>query len=205
LEATRQFRRTEGEGRRTTIIATTADALAGTREICIQSGMDDYISKPIDIKKLAEILERYGGSPVADDESEPVVGEEPQESSGGAPVQISRLQVIARGDLGFERRIITLYLDECEKRMAGIDHALEGADVEGLRGEAHTLKGSSGNIGADRVSEWAGRLQKAAEDNDRDRWPEIYEALKAECESTNRWLEGYILNLESREEGHNDE
>jgi len=61
-EATRAIREGERHGaRRTPIIALTAHAMKGDREICIQSGMDDYLSKPIQIGDLREILDRWGG------------------------------------------------------------------------------------------------------------------------------------------------
>lgn len=59
FEATREIRKLEGESKHTTIIALTANALAGDREKCLQAGMDDYISKPIEAKKLEEILLKY--------------------------------------------------------------------------------------------------------------------------------------------------
>ncbi len=59
FEATRQIRKLEGESKHTTIIALTANALAGDREKCLQAGMDDYLSKPIEAKKLEEILCKY--------------------------------------------------------------------------------------------------------------------------------------------------
>ena len=46
-----------------TIVAITAYALVGDREKCLEAGMDDYISKPIQLKELAAILEKYSASP----------------------------------------------------------------------------------------------------------------------------------------------
>lgn len=58
-EATRQIREMEGEMCHTPIIAITANALTGDREKCLQSGMDDYISKPIRGETLEEILTQH--------------------------------------------------------------------------------------------------------------------------------------------------
>jgi CheY-like chemotaxis protein len=52
-------RREEGTSARTTIIAMTANALPEDRESCLQAGMDDYISKPINRSELVRVLERY--------------------------------------------------------------------------------------------------------------------------------------------------
>jgi signal transduction histidine kinase/ActR/RegA family two-component response regulator len=59
FEATRRIRAGEGEGARIPIIAMTANAMSGDREMCLREGMDDYISKPISIANLAEVLERW--------------------------------------------------------------------------------------------------------------------------------------------------
>ena len=56
FEATRAIRQIEGAERPATIIALTANALAGEREHCLDAGMDDYLSKPISLKSLGEKL-----------------------------------------------------------------------------------------------------------------------------------------------------
>jgi CheY-like chemotaxis protein len=58
-EATKQIRQSEGAAKHTTIIALTANALSGDREKCIQAGMDDYISKPIEASKLEQVLRKH--------------------------------------------------------------------------------------------------------------------------------------------------
>jgi len=62
FEATRRIREEEqAQGTRTPIVALTADALAGDRERCIESGMDDYMTKPVSGAVLAAAVERWTG------------------------------------------------------------------------------------------------------------------------------------------------
>jgi CheY-like chemotaxis protein len=58
LEASRRIR---ANGQRVPIVALTADAMVGTLERCLAAGMDDYLTKPIDSKRLEEVLERFVG------------------------------------------------------------------------------------------------------------------------------------------------
>ena len=59
LEATRQIRKQElGKGIRSPIVAMTANVLDGDRELCLEAGMDDYVSKPINQRVLANVIER---------------------------------------------------------------------------------------------------------------------------------------------------
>ncbi len=57
-EAAVEIRRREGQERRHTIIALTAEAIAGTREQCLESGMDDFIAKPVSLKDLIAVIEK---------------------------------------------------------------------------------------------------------------------------------------------------
>lgn len=70
FEATREIRRLESEaddGRHVPILAMTANAMEGDRERCLDSGMDDYLSKPIDVPKMLAMVARYLGAQEAED------------------------------------------------------------------------------------------------------------------------------------------
>ena len=59
FESTRTIRERERQGRRTPIIALTADALPSDREKCLAAGMDDYLSKPINESDLVQAVRRW--------------------------------------------------------------------------------------------------------------------------------------------------
>jgi CheY-like chemotaxis protein len=61
LEATRLIRRRPG--RQPVIIALTANAMRGDKEDCLEAGMDDYISKPVRLDELMELLEKWAAGP----------------------------------------------------------------------------------------------------------------------------------------------
>jgi signal transduction histidine kinase/CheY-like chemotaxis protein len=57
--ASRQIRRSETAGRRVAIVAMTAEAMAGSREVCLAAGMDDYITKPVELEEIFEALRKW--------------------------------------------------------------------------------------------------------------------------------------------------
>jgi CheY-like chemotaxis protein len=56
FETTREIRKLEGAGARIPIIALTANAMSGDRELCVEAGMDDYLAKPVDLQQLDAAL-----------------------------------------------------------------------------------------------------------------------------------------------------
>jgi two-component system sensor histidine kinase/response regulator len=67
--ACREIRSREGRGRRVTIVAMTADAMEGSRELCIEAGMDDYISKPVKRGEISAALRKWLAPGAAQNES----------------------------------------------------------------------------------------------------------------------------------------
>jgi CheY-like chemotaxis protein len=66
FEATAQIRQRENPNKRIPIIALTANAMKGDSERCFEAGMDDYLTKPIDLAGLAEALQRWTAMPAGD-------------------------------------------------------------------------------------------------------------------------------------------
>jgi len=71
FEATRRIRALDGSGRQVTVVAMTANAMKGDREMCLSAGMNDYVAKPVVIETLGRVLQHWlpadrdGGSAAA--------------------------------------------------------------------------------------------------------------------------------------------
>ncbi len=192
-EATRKIRRLEGEKKHTPIVAMTANALKGDRKKCIDAGMDDYISKPVDNYVLLDILVKYldnlGPSTenITEQAIRPVIIE--QEDL----VKIERLQKIANGDLAFERDLIDSFILESEKYIQTIEVLIKDKNAEKIMKEAHTLKGFSSNMGAGRMCDAASQLEKIGDSGELDEASEVFIRLKNEFEQAKNYFNDYLL------------
>jgi len=157
-DATRAIRRREGRGPRTPIIAMTASAMRGDRELCLAAGMDDYLSKPLRVDQLERALDTWvrdgaGGADGADG----VAGPEPLDGTLG------RLrEAIGGGDVLAE--IVELWCTDSDRRVGECAAALGAGDAPALRAVAHTLKGSAANVGAAEVVKLAETIERHAAD-----------------------------------------
>jgi PAS domain S-box-containing protein len=146
LEATRRIYQRWSLGNRPHIIAMTANAMQGDREICLAAGMDDYISKPIQVRALQAALERWGQRdpvppmPAASPETHPA-------TIDWAVVEgLRALQ--EEGEPDFVQEMIDLYLANTPSLIAAMHQALAQDQPEALKDAAHTLKGNSSSLGA---------------------------------------------------------
>ncbi len=166
-EATQRIREAEGRDRlrtqsriRIPIIALTAYAMKGDYDMCLAAGMDDYLSKPFKGNQLAEVLERWlPRNPAGTVREVDVNGpERPCEStlalnsSRAAPVDLKALdnirQIQKEGAEDVLAKVIHLYLDSSSKYLEQMREAVCASDAAAMSRAAHTLKSSSGNLGA---------------------------------------------------------
>jgi CheY-like chemotaxis protein/anti-sigma regulatory factor (Ser/Thr protein kinase) len=158
--ATAEIRRREREqgvaARRTPIIAMTANALKGDAEKCLAAGMDDYVSKPVTVQRLEDVLARWS----------PQTGPGPPEQAvdAGTLAALRDLQGEGRHDILAE--VIAVYLRDTPLRLAALHEAVARADAGALRGAAHYLKGSSSQIGAVQMAQLCADLEEQARSAD---------------------------------------
>ncbi len=142
--ATAEIRRRENRGRRTPIVAMTANALEGDRDRCIAAGMDDYISKPVREAELESTLRRWlpeGDAPIN-------------------PAAMASLRELDDGSDGLLREVIELFLGETPPRLDTIIDAVRSGDTESLWRAAHALRSGAANLGATRVVRLCDMLEK---------------------------------------------
>jgi CheY-like chemotaxis protein len=217
FEATHAIRERERPtGRHMPIIAMTAHAMKGDRERCIEAGMDDYISKPIDSAKLLALVDRIGAEAAAarPEMRTPAVNA----SAGGAQVpaaptvapaamsSVSAAAVAAPpapapapavavadacdvdafiervgGDVDLAREMAVLFIPDAIRLVDAIREAVDAADPERLRQEAHALKGAAGNFGAARVVAAAFDLEKMGRGGDLSRSKDVFASLAVDA------------------------
>ncbi len=174
FEASREINRRWPGERHPRIVAMTANALQGDRELCVAAGMDDYVSKPIRIEELVGALERCRsrpevGAPATDagagnapPRPQPLPtgsptgsGEEPPHSAGPqsavAPAVIDRLtfdRLTATMGRAFVVELIDTFGEDARELVGTLRRALAETDVDAFRRAAHSLKSTSETVGA---------------------------------------------------------
>ena len=158
------------------IVALTANAVTGAKELLLSAGMDDFLSKPIDISELYRILstcipaEKQTTSPDTTDIDEDNNVESEQEfwdkikSVTGLVIDIGLDRV--SGNYGIYRNTLETSLNEIEKSIIRLNGYSLDADLEPYRIEVHGLKGSLSNIGATLLAQKARHLEHAANGRD---------------------------------------
>jgi signal transduction histidine kinase/DNA-binding response OmpR family regulator len=146
-------------GARVPIVALTANAMRGDREKCLQIGMDDHLAKPLKLRDLQAVIERWTarrGRPgsISEDRETHVMNE-------GMPVNRAHLLEMVDGDQGVVDEILQYFLQDTPRQIVALGEAITRGNIEEVHRLAHTLKGSSSNVGAEPLREKAWSLEHA--------------------------------------------
>ena len=205
LEATRTIRGLETGNTHIPIIAMTAHAMRGDREKCLEAGMDDYLSKPIQSHLLYAAVEsvpevpRDAATPAADTSDLQDIANAPDTSvaldppaAAGPETRAASTDLMlldwekAVTHFGGDETVISgladLFVAECPKLMASLRKAIDVGNAADLRLHAHTLKGSAGVFMARTTVDAAQRLEQMGRDGNLDGAEEAWSALATELD-----------------------
>ena len=152
IEATMSIRNYEiGKGRRIPIIALTAGALKGEKEKCLEAGMDDFLTKPLDNKRLRRILETYLHSRKEISNFKEITSEH----SGN--IHFDRMMVLE--SIGNSEVILEELLEAAQVQFAQdilrLRIAIEEQNLSNIKMLAHSIKGASLNMYFNKMAELA--------------------------------------------------
>ncbi len=181
-EATQCIRGIEASaGGHVPIIAMTANAMVGDREKCLACGMDEYVSKPLDIESLRDMMNQWivlKAIPVA----------KTQADGGNDVFDIRQLNNVTDNNPELQRQLVNMFILQTEQAL----HTLEGHCTDGENAPwveaAHMLKGSAGNIGATKLHALCAGAQRMQNASAKERTEALdginaaYTALLAELE-----------------------
>jgi PAS domain S-box-containing protein len=162
FEATRRIRQQEPTGRRVPIVAMTASALEGERERCLDAGMDDYLTKPIDAHELERVLREWVQVPVSlPERPEPPEAPEPRIAESGVldPDRVAMLDELRKDGVSFFERTAASFMGRVGSQLMAIREAVDRGSAMSLLTSAHQLKGSALNLGLPRVAATAQELE----------------------------------------------
>lgn len=152
FEASARIREVEDFSNQIKIIAVTADAMKGARERCIDAGMNDYISKPVDIEKLEAILSRWLPATQSNAPALVLPAAIATAERDTGVMDWARLSLFTDDDPAEEEALIALFTSYAEESLALLhENGTEGPN-DVWKKAAHKLKGSTANLGAGKLS-----------------------------------------------------
>ena len=182
FQATEEIRRLEqsqATTRHVPIIAMTAHAMQGDRERCLAAQMNDYLSKPVSLAQLAEVLERWA-RPIAAGQPSPSTADAVSEPPPVPPLQLARLHELSLGDGDFERELLDCLLADVDLGIDRLAAALAPLDPVQVANTLHGLVGACRTVGAEALGTLCRQREVESGQEDFAPGPAWLAAIKAE-------------------------
>ena len=160
-------------GRGLTVIAFTANAVSGAREMFLEEGFDEFVSKPVEHSELEHVLRKVlpkSAITWVDENIENIKKGDKnfEKDSRHEVVQINTKSALAycKNDMNFYQELLHKFVVDADKKKSEIDHYFKREDYDNYRIVIHALKSTAKMIGADALSELAQELEAAVQNKD---------------------------------------
>lgn len=204
-ELSRAIRAEENEGRHLPIVAITADALKGTDKQCIAAGMDDYLSKPVQIELLRDKILKWMPAPAmiepaeraeptepaAESAREASVANDASEDTTVVDVQ-SLVEVLGMDDAAMLADFYRDFLRSGERTVNELQQAYQARHAEEIGRLAHRLKSSARTVGAHALADCCLALEQAGKQGDLPAIDIQMDAFSALFLQVRAWIDRYI-------------
>lgn len=184
FQATKEIRAVEADrgAARTPIIAMTAHVVKGYREMCLEAGMDDYVSKPMRRAKLLAVAENWSSEVKTvkrtDDSKNKNINA--GTAAPGTPMHLTGALQEFDGDRKLMTEVLKTFLDSVREQLGTIRRALGDGDAETVRREGHSIKSGAATFAAKELFGIAEELDHLGKSGNLEGGVEILQRLEKE-------------------------
>lgn len=184
LETTRHIRSKESGDQHIPIIAVTAHALASEKQKLLKSGLDDYVTKPINENQLVHIIKRWTNTDLT---SPAPIELPPSTSRHQATVDIALGLKLANGKEDLAEEMLAMLFESLKSDKHTMNTALTNKDYGGLLERVHKLHGATRYTGVPRLQKAAKALEEVLKKQQHDEVPRLADILFQEIEAVLAW------------------
>jgi two-component system, sensor histidine kinase and response regulator len=200
LEASRKIREMEESGSHIPIIALTAHAMQGDRQDCLDAGMDDYLSKPLDPRKVFQAIEHWGAGVsevtlLSNGEEIPVTVTPEAEVVFDLESALSRFSY----DREFFATLLDDFLSTLPEKIAELRKSVDQLNYAEISYQAHSLKGVAANFSAIQLSNLTARLDASSKNSNQIEVEQYMQELEDAASQLQNKAQGILANLEKVE------
>jgi HPt (histidine-containing phosphotransfer) domain-containing protein len=175
--------------------------MTGQIDKCAAAGMDDFLTKPLDVAHLRTVLDRYIGAQHSTS-SAPPTDAPPQdtpeaEQMPATAIDLAKLAQVTDGDVDFAQELTEAYMASGRQVVNDMREGLVSMDRDRLRKSAHQLKGASANIHAEHLYNLCAALESAAREDDQVALAAMVQKISVEMARSSVELQVYLASVRS--------
>jgi signal transduction histidine kinase/PleD family two-component response regulator/HPt (histidine-containing phosphotransfer) domain-containing protein len=213
-EATKKIRELERQNvnsrQRVHIIAMTANAMLGDRDKCIAAGMDDYVSKPVQLADMRRAIEKWsvkahGHAPAMNSNGKssapvvplkvevasPAVESDTTTASTEAPMDLERFAEVTANKPEKIERLLRTFLAQSSEISDGLKMAIQSGNARDVRLLAHKFVGASASLGMMAIVPALSQLEQMGEAGTIEGAAEVYDEFARQLERVRQFIDEF--------------